>query len=187
MAQHRIRPRSMTVAVALVALALLAGPAFAKPAAPKVTYIEGRTYVVQAKIGGVQLLGQGTLPQGLRKKATRAKPPAQALGSKKREIVIAYGRPKNDPFTKVYGMFTHYRNGLAPVRLNGEQIVLATFSEGGEAFGFGCKKGRLLTYYYSFVSETGERTRFELKKKKLVRLGNKQIGKLPKLKPSSCY
>lgn len=151
-----------------------------------VRFTTGRKYVVSTRIGTKVVRGKGKLPSGLVKSNVDARPANNVLGVGSVEVLMDYGPAIQDMSAHVYSLHTAHRGKLRPVTLNGRQVVLATYTEGGDDGGFLCKGGRLLTHWYHHGSQQGEQTAYRLVGNRLKQESQKPIRRAVTSRPESC-
>lgn len=162
------------------------GAGSAAPSPTTVRFTNGRTYVVSTRVGGTVLRGRGRLPSGLTRTQVRARPAADVLGTRSVEILLDYGPASEDLSVRVYSLHAAHRGKLRPVTLNGRQVVLASYTEGGDDGGFRCKRGRLLTHWYHHDSQQGEQIAYRLVGTRLRQVSHKPLGRAIASRPESC-
>lgn len=202
---HRARaPRAatamLTIALAVAAPSSASADTSAATTAPGVTagadrapvrtstvrFTAGRTYVVTARLGSRVLRGKGRLPHRPDRGAVRALPARDALGSRSVEVLLDLGPVVEEPTVRLHTLHTARRGRLRSVRLGGRQVLLASYSEGGDDGGFRCRRGRLLTHWYHRDSGQGEQTAYRLAGTRLRPLSTRPLRRPVASRPESC-
>ena len=85
-----------------------------------------------------------------------------------------------------YAVLTLHRGKLRPVVLAGRDLVLVTYTEGGDDSGFRCTKGRLALHWYHHGSQQGEQTVYRLAGRRLTEVSRRTLRRPVASRPESC-
>ncbi|MBS2938705.1 hypothetical protein KDN32_13260 [Nocardioides sp. J2M5] len=177
----------LAVATALTWSAVgVAPPSSGAQAGSTVTFTSERDYVVSTTHRGRDLTGTGALPDGYTADGVRARPAADALGSRGVEVLVDLGTPVYSMSTRGHALFTHHRGRLRPVTLRGRPFTLTTYAEDSDQGGFRCRRGRLLVDWFHLGSRRGDRTTYRLAGRRLVQVSRTPLRRPVVSRPGSC-